>query len=135
MRIKFYIMGMTDPIADMFTRIRNAIQARHKEIEVPGSKIKLGIADVLKREGYIKEYEFTPDNKQGMIKIYLKPVPVIQEIHRVSKPGRRTYVGSTKIPIVCDGIGIAILSTPRGILSSREAKFSNVGGEILGYVW
>lgn len=128
-------MGMNDPIADMFTRIRNAIHAGHTEVEAPGSKMKIGIADVLKREGYIKDYKFISDNKQGTIKIYLKPVPVIQCIRRVSKPGRRVYVGSDKIPVVQDGIGIAILSTSRGILSSREAQFAKVGGEVLGYVW
>ena len=128
-------MGMTDPIADMFTRIRNAIQAGHKEVGMTGSRMKLGIADTLKREGYIKDYEFTADKKQGVIKIYLKPVAVIQDIQRVSKPGRRTYVGKDSIPTVKDGIGMAILSTSQGILSSREAKFANVGGELLGYIW
>jgi small subunit ribosomal protein S8 len=128
-------MGMTDPIADMFTRIRNAIQAGHKEVEIPGSLMKLGIADVLKREGYIKDYDFEKDNKQGIIKIYLKSVPVIQEIKRISKPGRRIYTKSSEIPVVQDGIGIAIISTPHGILSSREAKLAKLGGEIIGYVW
>lgn len=128
-------MGMTDPIADMLTRIRNAVQAEHKEVEMPASRMKLGIADVLKREGYIKDYKFKQDKKQGVIKIYLKPLPVIQGLQRVSKPGRRVYADAQNLPVVMDGIGIAILSTHRGILSSREAKFANVGGEILAYVW
>ncbi len=128
-------MGMTDPIADMLTRLRNAIQAEHKEVELPASLMKLGIADVLKREGYIKDYKSKSDKKQGIIKISLKPKPVIQGLKRISKPGRRAYVGVKDIPIVKDGIGIAILSTPQGILSSREAKQAKVGGEILAHIW
>ena len=128
-------MGMTDPIADMLTRLRNAIQAEHKEIKLPASLMKLGIADVLKREGYIKDYKSKSDKKQGIIKIYLKSKPVIQGLKRISKPGRRAYVGVKDIPIVKDGIGIAILSTPQGILSSREAKFAKVGGEVLAHIW
>jgi small subunit ribosomal protein S8 len=128
-------MRVSDPIGDMFTRIRNALQAGFKEVEVPASRMKLGIADVLKREGYIKRYNFIPDNKQGIIKIYFKSVPVIQAIKRVSKPGRRIYTKSKDIPVVWDGLGIVILSTPNGILSGREAKVANVGGEVLGYVW
>ena len=126
---------MTDPIADMLTRLRNAIQAEHKEVELPASLMKLGIADVLKREGYIKDYKSKSDKKQGIIKISLKPKPVIQGLKRISKPGRRAYVGVKDIPIVKDGIGIAILSTPQGILSSREAKQAKVGGEILAHIW
>lgn len=128
-------MGMTDPTADMLTRMRNAIMRKYKAVEMPASKIKLGIADVLKREGYIKDYEFIPDNKQGILKIYFKDEPVIQGLKRVSKPGVRIYTKSKKIPKVLDGLGIAILSTPNGILSSREAKKVNVGGEILAYIW
>ncbi|MDI6840062.1 MAG: 30S ribosomal protein S8 [bacterium] len=128
-------MGMTDPIADMLTCIRNALQAGHKELEVPGSCIKIGVADVLKREGYIKDYKFEPDNKQGLIKIYLKPAPVIQGLRKVSKPGRRVYTSVKKIPRVQDGFGIAILSTPQGILSDREARKAKVGGEVLAYIW
>ncbi len=126
---------MTDPIADMLTRLRNAIQAEHKEVELPASLMKLGIADVLKREGYIKDYKSKSDKKQGIIKISLKPKPVIRGLKRISKPGRRAYVGVKDIPIVKDGIGIAILSTPQGILSSREAKQAKVGGEILAHIW
>jgi small subunit ribosomal protein S8 len=128
-------MKISDPIGDMFTRIRNALQAGFKEVEIPASRMKLGIADVLKREGYIKGYKFVADNKQGSIKIYFKSVPVIQKIKRVSKPGRRIYTKSKDIPVVWDGLGIVILSTPNGILSGREAKVANVGGEVLGYVW
>jgi small subunit ribosomal protein S8 len=128
-------MGMTDPIADLLTRIRNAVQAGHKDLEIPASRMKLGVSDVLKREGYIKDYDFLPGVPQGVIKISLKSVPVIEGIQRVSKPGRRVYVEKNKIPVVKDGIGIAILSTSHGILSSREAKLANTGGEILAYLW
>ncbi|MCK4308100.1 30S ribosomal protein S8, partial [candidate division WOR-3 bacterium] len=109
--------------------------AEHKEVELPASLMKLGIADVLKREGYIKDYKSKSDKKQGIIKISLKSKPVIQGLERISKPGRRVYTGIKDIPIVKDGIGIAILSTPQGILSSREAKQAKVGGEILAHIW
>jgi len=128
-------MGITDPIADMLTQIRNAIQAKHKEVEVTGSLIKVGIVDVLKREGYIKDYKFEPNDKQGIIKIYFKPVPVIQGVQRVSKPGRKVYTRSPKIPRVTQGFGITILTTPQGILSDKEARKAKVGGEILAKVW
>ena len=128
-------MGMTDPIADMLTRLRNAIQAEHKEVELPTSLIKLGIADVLKREGYIKDYKSKSGEKHGIIKIYLKSGPVIQGLKRISKPGRRVYTRVEDIPRVKDGLGIVILSTSKGILSSREAKSTKTGGEILAYIW
>jgi small subunit ribosomal protein S8 len=128
-------MGMTDPVADLLTRIRNAARVGHKDLEIPASRIKLGISDALKREGYIKDFKFLPGTPQGTIKISLKSVPVIEGIQRVSKPGRRVYVEKDKIPVVKDGIGIAILSTSHGILSSREAKLANTGGEIIAYLW
>jgi len=128
-------MGMTDPIADMLTRLRNAIQSEHREVELPASLIKLGIADVLKREGYIKDSKLNKDNKQGIMKIYLKSKPVIQGLKRISKPGRRVYVEAKNIPMVQDGIGIAVLSTSKGILSSREAKLAKIGGEVLAHIW
>ncbi|MDD2890254.1 MAG: 30S ribosomal protein S8 [bacterium] len=128
-------MGMTDPIGDMLTRIRNAINAKQSEVIMPSSIMKLGVADVLKREGYIKDYNFEASKPKNFIHIYLKNVPVIQEIKRVSKPGCRMYSSAEKLPRVRDGLGIAILSTSRGILSSREAKNLKIGGEVLAYIW
>jgi len=128
-------MKATDPIADILTRIRNALMANHKEVEIPGSKMKNEIANVLKKEGYIKDYEFKEDSKQGVIKILLKEVPVIQGLKRVSKPGRRVYVKVKDIPTVKRGLGTCILSTPVGILTGTEAKKRNIGGEVLAYVW
>ena len=126
---------MTDTIADMLTRIRNGIQAGQKEVNIPASTILLGIADVLKREGYIADYKFKAAKPQGNITVHLKSIPVIQKIKRVSTPGRRVYVGYKNIPLIQDGIGTAILSTPNGVLSSREAKKAKVGGELLAYIW
>lgn len=128
-------MGMTDPIADMFTRIRNAIHSKQSEVLMPSSLMKIGIADVLKREGYIKDYKFKSAKPQGVLYVYLKSIPVIQGIQRVSKPGCRIYSTAEKLPRVKDGLGIAIISTSRGILSSREAMAVKSGGEILAYVW
>jgi len=128
--------NVTDPIADMLTRIRNALMADHKEVLIPASKVKIGIADVLKREGYIQDYEVIPDNKQGNIRIIFKrnPNPLVALV-RVSKPGRRIYVSAKKIPRVKGGLGICILSTSMGILSDNEARKKNVGGELLAMVW
>ena len=131
----------TDPIADFLTAIRNANTARHMEVTTPSSKVKVEIARILKEEGYINDYEVTPDEqkKQGRIRIVMRYADgrerVIQHIERVSKPGRRIYVGKNDIQRVLGGLGIAILSTPRGVLSSREAKKQNVGGELLAYIW
>jgi small subunit ribosomal protein S8 len=126
---------LTDPIGDMLTRIRNAIMAKKKEVVVePASKLKMAILDVLKREGYIEGYKIEGEGVKKKIIVYLKYYqgkPVIQVIERVSKPGRRIYVGVDEIPKVYNGLGIAILSTPKGVLSDREAKKLRVGGELI----
>lgn len=132
-------MSMTDPIADMLTRIRNATRAKHQLVKIPSSKLKLAIADVLKREGFIKEYEFVPDNKQGILKIHLKYSPrgesVINEIVRVSKPGRRIYRGVDELGKVLSGLGASIVSTSKGVMSDKECRKHGVGGEVLCHVW
>jgi small subunit ribosomal protein S8 len=126
---------LTDPIGDMLTRIRNAIMAKKREVVVePTSKLKMAILDVLKREGYIEGYKIEGEGVKKKIIVYLKYYqgkPVIQVIERVSKPGRRIYVGVDEIPKVYNGLGIAILSTPKGVLSDREAKKLRVGGELI----
>jgi small subunit ribosomal protein S8 len=126
---------LTDPIGDMLTRIRNAIMVKKKEVVVePASKLKMAILDVLKREGYIDGYKIEGEEVKKKIIVYLKYYqgkPVIQVIERVSKPGRRIYVGVDEIPKVYNGLGIAILSTPKGVLSDREAKKLRVGGELI----
>lgn len=132
-------MSMTDPIADLLTRIRNANSARHEWVDIPSSKMKLEIVRILKEEGFIKDYKLSQDNKQGIIRIYLKftsgEEPVISGIKRISKPGRRIYVGSDKIPQIMGGVGIAIISTPKGILTDLKARKEKVGGEVICYVW
>ena len=132
-------MGMTDPVADMLTRIRNANSVYHEKVEIPGSKIKIAIADVLKREGYIKDYRFVPDNKQGILTVMLKYGPdrekVITGIKRISRPGLRAYSKCKDIPRVLGGLGIAIISTSQGILSDNQARKARLGGEIIAYVW
>ena len=132
-------MVMTDPIADMLTRIRNAVMANHDEVEVPASKMKLEIARVLAQEGFIRGYELIDDGKQGILRIKLKYGPnrerVIHGIKRVSKPGRRIYVKKDEIPRVMGGLGLAILSTSRGIMADREARRLGIGGEVICYVW
>lgn len=132
-------MSMTDPIADMLTRIRNACMAKHEKVDIPGSRLKLEIARILKEEGYIKNYKFLKDNKQGVIRITLKYEedrrPVIEGMERVSRPGRRVYIGAKEIPRVLGGFGIAILSTSRGVMTDRKAREMNTGGEILCKVW
>lgn len=128
-------MATTDPIADMLTRIRNANRARYKEAEIPSSNLKIEIAKILKQEGYIKDYEFIKDNKQGLIKIQLKYEPskrgVISVINRVSKPGLRIYVKKGNIAKVLNGLGISILSTSKGILTDKKAREIGVGGELI----
>ena len=130
---------MTDPIADMLTRIRNATMARHKQVLVPSSKIKLAIARILKEEGFIQNYQVIRTQPQPQLRIVLKydqdRRPVITGLKRVSKPGRRIYVKRQEIPWVLSGMGIAILSTPRGIMTDRKARRLGVGGEVLCYVW
>ncbi|MEW4529851.1 30S ribosomal protein S8 [Maioricimonas sp. JC845] len=126
---------MTDPIADMLTRIRNAVHIERPFVDIPVSKVKIGIAETLQREGYIWDFEVIEQEPQGILRINLKYGPngerVIQKIDRVSKPGRRVYSGSEDIPEVLQGLGITILSTNQGVLSSREARAKHVGGEIL----
>jgi len=130
---------MTDPIADMLTRIRNALRARHIEVSMPSSKTKVAIAKILKEDGYIKDYQVIPDNKQGILKIELKWGPngerIIIGLKRVSKPGWRVYCEKEDIPVVIGGLGITILSTSRGILTGAQAKRVGVGGEVLCNIW
>ncbi len=132
-------MTMSDPIADMLTRIRNAVRVRKSVVDVPSSKMKAGIAAVLKREGFISDFKVVEEGSYGMIRVFLKygrhGVPVIQEIQRVSKPSRRVYKGVSEIVPVLRGIGIAVVSTARGILSDRECRRDQIGGEILCTVW
>lgn len=131
---------MTDSIADMLTRIRNALTAKHDTVTVPASKVKVAIADILVREGYVKSYEIAENGVQNDIVITLKYSPVkgqkvVTALKRVSKPGLRVYAGVDDIPKVLNGMGIAILSTSKGILTDKEAKAQHVGGEVLAYVW
>ncbi len=130
---------MTDPIADMLTRIRNASKAKLEKVDIPSSKLKLEIAKILKDEGYIKNLKMVKDRRQGVIRIYLKYTdeesPVIQGLKRVSRPGNRVYVGNAAIPRVMGGMGTAILSTPRGVQTGKQAKKDNVGGEVLCHIW
>lgn len=132
-------MTMTDPIADMLTRIRNAIAVGHDHVLVPSSKIKLAITRILKEEGFIRDYEVTKDRPQPVIRIWLKYTkerePVLGGLKRVSKPGRRVYTGRQEIPWVQSGMGIAILSTSKGVMTGRQARRLGVGGEVLCYVW
>ncbi|MFH1279494.1 MAG: 30S ribosomal protein S8 [Candidatus Eisenbacteria bacterium] len=132
-------MSMSDPIADMLTRIRNANKAKHKRLDVPRSGLKLEIAKVLHREKFITKYRVIEDERQGMIRIYMKYTPsgerIITGLRRASRPGLRKYVGKAKIPRVYNGIGTAILTTSSGILTDKEARRKGVGGEVLCYVW
>ena len=130
---------VTDPIADMLTRIRNATMARHDSVLVPSSKIKLAVAKILRDEGFIKEYDVVKGKQQRVIKIYLKYTdkkePIIEGLQRVSKPGLRIYVSKSEIPRVYGGLGMAILSTPKGIISGKKAWQEGVGGELICFVW
>lgn len=133
-------MTMTDPIADMLTRIRNAIQARHTHVTIPASKMKSAILSILEREGYIGQYEFVDQQTpRAMLKVSLKytdeRAPVLLGLRRVSKPGLRVYAGKDEIPRVMGGIGIVILSTSSGVMTGREAWQRKIGGEVLCYVW
>ena len=131
-------MVMTDPIADMLTRIRNANQAKHASVEMPASRLKLEILAVLKNEGFISEYEKVEDGKQGVIKVTLKYVNkerVIKGIKRISKPGLRVYAKSTELPQVLNGLGVAIISTSNGVMTDREARKNKLGGEVIAFVW
>lgn len=132
-------MQITDPIADMLTRIRNAGVAKHETVDVPASKMKKAIAEILLNEGYIKSFQIIDDGTQGIIRITLKYLPgkekAIQGLRRVSKPGLRVYAGVEDLPKVLDGLGIAIISTSKGIMTDKQARANKVGGEVLAYVW
>jgi small subunit ribosomal protein S8 len=131
-------MVMTDPIADMLTRIRNATIVRDKVVEIPSSKIKIELAKIFKEEGYIQDCEFIEAGKQGTIRVYLKyngKENVITGLKRISKPGLRIYAQKEEIPKVLGGLGIAVLSTSQGIMTDRKARQAGVGGEVLCYVW
>lgn len=131
---------MTDPIADMLTRIRNALTAKHETVEIPASKIKVAIAEILVKEGYIKSFEIVEGAVQNTIVVTLKYAQnknqkVITALKRVSTPGLRIYAGADNLPKVLNGMGIAILSTSKGILTDKEAKAQHIGGEVLAYIW
>ncbi|MBD8027272.1 30S ribosomal protein S8 [Ureibacillus sp. 179-F W5.1 NHS] len=132
-------MTMTDPIADMLTRIRNANMVRHEKLEVPASNLKKEIAEILKREGFVRDVEYVEDNKQGIIRIFLKygkdNERVITGLKRISKPGLRVYAKTNEVPKVLNGLGIALVSTSQGVLTDKEARAKKVGGEILAYIW
>lgn len=132
-------MQMSDVIADMLTRIRNANNAKHPTVDVPASNLKKAIAEILVKEGYVKSYEVVDNGNQGIIRITLKYLPgkgkVIRGIRRVSKPGLRIYASCEDMPSVMNGLGIAIVSTSKGIMTGKEAKAQNVGGEVLAFVW
>lgn len=132
-------MSMTDPIADMLTRIRNANMAKLQKVDIPSSNLKVNIANVLRSEGFIKNYKVIADEKQGILRIYLKYIDekegVFSEIKRISKPGSRVYVKGDKVPKVKNGLGVAILSTSKGVVTDKAAREAGIGGEILCTVW
>ena len=132
-------MSMTDPIADLLTRIRNANLAHHEVVEIPASKLKKSIAEILKSEGFIRDVEYIEDNKQGVIRVFLKYGEdrnrVITGIKRISKPGLRKYAKADSLPKVLNGLGIAIISTSAGVITDKEARSKQVGGEVIAYVW
>jgi small subunit ribosomal protein S8 len=132
-------MSMTDPIADFLTRIRNGLQADHDSVDIPASRLKLEIARVLREQGYIEDFGEEPARVGQVLRIRLKytedRAPVISGMRRVSKPGRRTYVNSTEIPKVIGGMGTAILSTSKGVMTGHEARRQRIGGEVLAYIW
>lgn len=132
-------MQITDPIADMLTRIRNANSAKHETVDIPASNMKKAIAEILNNEGYIKGYQVIEDGKQGVIRVTLKygnnKEKVISGLKRVSKPGLRIYAGAEELPRVLKGLGIAIISTSKGVMTDKEARKQNIGGEVLAFVW
>ena len=132
-------MQITDPIADMLTRIRNAGSARHETVDIPNSKMKKAIAEILLEEGYIKSFQLIDDGTQGIIRVTLKYLPgkekASQGLRRVSKPGLRVYAGADELPQVLRGLGIAIISTSKGIMTDKKARAQHVGGEVLAFVW
>lgn len=132
-------MSMTDPVADMLTRIRNACSARHRRVDMPVSKLKLEIARLLRENHYIQEFQVLDDGRHGLLRLYLKyhngDQPVIRALERVSTPGLRRYVGAREIPRVKNGLGMAIVSTPKGLMTDRDARSARMGGELLALVW
>lgn len=132
-------MAMTDPIADFLTRIRNANMVKHESVEVPASKMKRDIAEILKNEGFIRDVEYIDDDKQGIIRVFLKygknNERVISGLRRISKPGLRSYVKADAVPKVLNGLGIAILSTSEGVMTDKYARAKKIGGEVIAYVW
>ena len=129
---------MTDPIADLFTRIRNGQMVRHPRVDVPGSKMKNRIVEILRDQGYIKNFRNYEDGKQGVLRVYLKyhnEEPVIRGIRRISTPGRRQYVNRDTIPKVLNGLGLAIVSTSAGVFTDEQCREKGVGGEVIGYIW
>lgn len=132
-------MTMSDPIADMLTRVRNANMVRHEKLELPASNIKKEIAEILKKEGFVKSVEYIEDDKQGVIRMFLKygqnNERVITGLKRISKPGLRVYVKAGEVPKVLNGLGIAIISTSEGVVTDKEAREKNIGGEVIAYVW
>jgi len=129
----------SDPIADFLTRIRNAGMVYHDKVEIPGSNIKKGLAELLKQEGFIKDYEYIDDSKQGVLRLYLKYGPnrerVITGLKRISRPGLRVYARKDQIPKVLGGLGIAVISTSKGIMPDRQARSEGLGGEVVCYIW
>lgn len=132
-------MVMTDPIADMLTRIRNANQMKHEYVEIPASRVKLEILNVIKREGYIYDVELIPNDKQGILKVTMKysekKQRVIKGLKRISKPGLRLYAKASEMPKVLNGLGMAIVSTANGVMTDKEARQQNIGGEVIAFVW
>ncbi|APU70772.1 MULTISPECIES: 30S ribosomal protein S8 [Companilactobacillus] len=132
-------MVMTDPIADYLTRIRNANMVKHESLDIPASNIKKSMTEILKNEGFIKDYEVIEDNKQNVLRIFLKygkdQQRVISGLKRISRPGLRSYVDSDNVPKVLNGLGIAILSTSKGVITDKEARAQHVGGEVIAYIW
>jgi small subunit ribosomal protein S8 len=133
-------MGMTDPLADMLTRIRNANKAKHEKVDVPTSRLKVEVVRILKDEGYLKNYKVVKDGKQNVLRIYLKyegetKKQIINGLKIISRPGLRKYVGKSEIPMILRGLGLSVLSTSKGILTDKEARKINIGGELLCSIW
>ncbi len=132
-------MNLTDPVADFLTRVRNSIRARHQKLDIPASNLKAEIARILKEEGYISNYKMMEEEGKRVLRVYLKysvdNEPVITDLKRISKPGSRVYIGRNEIRRVQGGLGISILTTPKGVMTGRTARKENVGGEVLAHVW
>ena len=132
-------MSMTDPLADMLARIRNAGRAGHDKVDIPASRMKIALARIFKEEGFIKNYKVIKDNRQGILRVYLRyddeQKPLIQRIERVSRPGLRVYVGHEDLPRVQGGLGVAVISTSKGVITDRQARKLKVGGEVLCQIW